>query len=128
MSAYASANVLLAGRADGAVGVCRLNAKDTLLFTTIDCYIQPDTMIDAPITISRFTFLPHYLEHPFVFMDTLFPPFQPVPFTTLPVCDFSTAVEGVPASVAAVFSNPSKGHVTVAHTSPIMELVIMDAL
>ena len=131
---YAASLVSLSTDADGAIGLCRLNAKDTLLFMVIDttlntsCYTQPDTIIDGALSITRFAFQPHYLEHPFAFVDTVMAAFQPVPVSWMLDCEISTDVEEIGITSTTVFPDPSTGHVTITHSSPITELVITDAL
>ena len=130
---YAASLVSLSTDADGAIGVCRLNAKDTLLFMVIDttlntaCYTQPDTIIDGTLSITRFAFLPHYLEHPFAFSDTLFAPFQSVPVSAVPDCDLSAEVLGSAEADLLIFPNPSTGSVRITSSFPIEELTVTDA-
>ena len=126
--------LMLADAGDGTLGVCRMNNWDTVLFTTIDtslttyCYSVPNTTIDSAISIARQLFSPAYLSYAFTFSDTLYPPFQPVPFASQPDCGLITGVEEMNGAGTTVFPNPSAGQVTIAHGVTILELVVTDAL
>jgi hypothetical protein len=119
---------------DGTIGVCRLNSRDTLLFTTIDtslttaCYTLPDTIVESSVGVFRSAFDPSYLEHTFTVIDTLYPPFQPVPVNSVMDCDFTTAIGSARLTGANVFPNPTRGSVNITNPLPISDLVITDAL
>lgn len=123
----------LADGGNGMTGAFRMNAPDTLFFAAIgaslttQCYSLPDEVIDSTITLTPLPFIPHYLEHNFVFVDTTYT-FTPAMAVALPTCDFSTGMNALDPGQISVFPNPSSGDVRITSTSPIQELVVLDAL
>lgn len=123
----------LAAGDSGLTGAFRMNAPDTLFFAAIDtslttqCYSLPDAVIDSAIALTPLAFTPHYLEHNFVFADTVYT-FTPATAVVLPACDISTGVTTQLAGEVLVFPNPSNGDVRVQSAEPIQELIVVDPL
>lgn len=123
----------LADGGNSTAGAFRMNAPDTLFFAAMDtsltmqCYSLPDAVIDSAITLTPLAFIPHYLEHNFIFADTVYT-FTPATAVALPACDFSTGVTAQLAGEVLVFPNPSNGDVRVQSAEPIQELIVLDPL
>jgi hypothetical protein len=124
----------LANADGGAIAACRLNRRDSILFTRFDttlitpCHSVPSTAMDTSLTVNRTAFMPAYRAYPFVFIDTTYAPFDPVPVSAIDGCDFTTAIELDYVEPLVIYPNPSSGVVNISAPWPIAELTITDAV
>lgn len=123
----------MADAGNGSVQLVRLNNTDTLLFTGVDtslttfCNSLPNVIFDSTIVITRSVYSPVNLNYSFIFIDTIYQPFYPVPYSMLNGCVAVGIEKPATQDNVNVFPNPTSGNVTVNSSHLITELKITNA-